>query len=571
MGFLPKNTDELNSVHELQTNYNSLKESYDKCLADQNLQEIALSKLNKFSIELLNLSPLVNLEVIIARMIKEITGAKASVFSNYDPVSRTLNVQHIEVEPGLLDKIVNLIGKQVKKIQAFVSEEMYNLMTTEIIGYRDNLYEASLGSISRPVGAAIQKLLKVNRYIGIAYMMEGKLYSTTLLGMGKDQPDPPKQVLENIIFLAAVTLKRKKAEEDILDSEERFRILFEAAPNGIFLIDPATRKILNANKAASALLLLKNEEILEMYQHDLHPPHISDYIKKTFDRQINESQYLGFTRPVETSVLRSDGNWVQVEVSYQMIMFQGQKVLMGNFRNITERKQTELLMHQILTELQTLIENIQQGVLLENEDRNIQFSNKKFCELFGLNSPNEIHGTCGVELSHKLQYYFADPVSFIKSVEKRLTEQTIMLSEELNLEDGRIFERDYIPVFLDGRKNRNYWIYRDITERKHAEKALVNSQSQIAALLKAIPDLMFIQNKDGVYIDFHAPEGSRLLTPPESFIGKTMHDVLPADIADSFKKVFENAILTKQVQNFEYFLCLQNRLAYFESRSVAYE
>jgi len=47
------------------------------------------------------------------------------------------------------------------------------------------LHEASFGAISRPVGSAIPAFLKVDRFHRIAYLIEGKLYGTSLLAMGK--------------------------------------------------------------------------------------------------------------------------------------------------------------------------------------------------------------------------------------------------------------------------------------------------------------------------------------------------------------------------------------------------
>jgi PAS domain S-box-containing protein len=209
----------------------------EEALAQQN---DALLKLNRFSIELTMLSSEDNLEALIARQIKEIAGAEVAIFSEYDPANRTTTAQHIEMKPGLLDKVVHLLGTQVKNIHSVVSDEMYREMTTDIIGMRRTLYEASFGAISRPIGAAIQALLKVDRFIGIAYLIEGKLYGTSLLGMSKDQPDPPREILENFIYLAALSLQRKLAEEALLNANKHLAYAQSAARAGMWDWDMAT-------------------------------------------------------------------------------------------------------------------------------------------------------------------------------------------------------------------------------------------------------------------------------------------------------------------------------------------
>lgn len=555
---------------DLKKKYEALSELYNKTITDQNLSDTALSRLNKFSVELLNMAPLDNLEVAITRMIKDITGAKAAVFSGYDPVHKSLNVQHIELEPGLLNKALALIGQQANKISAPVSNEMYNLMVNEMIGYRDTLHEASFGSIPKPVSLAVQKLLRVDRFIGIVYLVDSKFYGTTLLAMGKGQPDPPRLILENIIFLAAVTLKRKRSEEAALDSEERFRILFEGSPDAIFLTDPINYQVLYANKAASSLLQKKNEEVTGLNLYELHNNQPPEYMRSTYDRLSRESEFAGVTRPFESSIVRSDGNIIPVELSVQTIFYKCHKVLMSSFRDISERKQAEYFMHQLLSESQTLIDNIQQGVLLENENRIIQFANKKFCELFGISSPKDIQGVDCMLLAQQAKWYFKEPEVFISTIENRLKQQTVVLSEEIILTDGRVMERDFIPVIIDGKKCKNYWVYRDISERKQAETTLRESQLQVSALLKAIPDMLFIQTPDGKYINYQAPDNSPLYLPPEVFIGKNMNELLPADLVNEFWKVFVNAMETRMVQNFEYSLPMPDGPAYFESRTVAY-
>jgi signal transduction histidine kinase len=58
-------------------------------------------------------------------------------------------------------------------------------------------------------------LLKVDRFIAVVYLIEGKLHGTSLLAMAKDQPDPSRQILENFVFLASVSLRRKQSEDKI--------------------------------------------------------------------------------------------------------------------------------------------------------------------------------------------------------------------------------------------------------------------------------------------------------------------------------------------------------------------
>ena len=105
---------------------------------------------------------------------------------------------------------------------------------------------------------------------------------------------------------------------------------------------------------------------------------------------------------------------------------------------------------------------------------------------------------------------------------------------------------------------------------KSKEKA-ERINEQMSALLKAMPDIILIQNREGIFIDYHAHQSVKLFVPPELFLGKSYFDVLPSEIAIEFKPIFELAFETRQVQSFDYSLIMPNGTKYFEARLIAYD
>ena len=78
-------------------------------------------------------------------------------------------------------------------------------------------------------------------------------------------------------------------------------------------------------------------------------------------------------------------------------------------------------------------------------------------------------------------------------------------------------------------------------ENKRREAALQASEARNRALLNAIPDLMFVLTRDGIYLDYHAKETDLLLVPPEQFLGRNISEVMPPDLAAEFQKLFAQA------------------------------
>lgn len=75
-----------------------------------------------------------------------------------------------------------------------------------------------------------------------------------------------------------------------------------------------------------------------------------------------------------------------------------------------------------------------------------------------------------------------------------------------------------------------------------------------AALLDALPDLMFLYDRDGKHVDYHTQDFSLLAVPPEQFLGKLIEEVLPGDVAKVTRDALEQVILTGIPQHYEYFL-----------------
>src|SRR5215204_1305516 len=105
-------------------------------------------------------------------------------------------------------------------------------------------------------------------------------------------------------------------------------------------------------------------------------------------------------------------------------------------------------------------------------------------------------------------------------------------------------------------------------ERKRAAEALEESEARNRAILQAIPDLMFLQTPDGVFLDFHAKDTKELYAPPRQFIGKSVRDVLPPEVAEKFLDVFRIAVESDEPQVIEYALTMEGQERWYEARIV---
>jgi len=105
-------------------------------------------------------------------------------------------------------------------------------------------------------------------------------------------------------------------------------------------------------------------------------------------------------------------------------------------------------------------------------------------------------------------------------------------------------------------------------ELQRREAALHASEERSRAILTAIPDLMFVLDRDGTYLDYHARSDDVLWKSPQEFLGKKQSDVLPPELSDKFYQCFEQVFQTDKPVHLEYTLPLPEGSRAFEASMV---
>ncbi|WP_135665977.1 PAS domain S-box protein [Halorhabdus rudnickae] len=140
--------------------------------------------------------------------------------------------------------------------------------------------------------------------------------------------------------------------------------------------------------------------------------------------------------------------------------------------DVTDRKRREREREQANTVLRTIVEHLPMGVLVEDADRDVLMVNERLLSLF--DAPYSTDALIGQDCTlaaENFKDYFADPEGFIDGVDERIDARDPVKNERLELADGRVLERDYVPYTLpDG--EANLWLYRDVTERTRNERRL---------------------------------------------------------------------------------------------------
>lgn len=107
-----------------------------------------------------------------------------------------------------------------------------------------------------------------------------------------------------------------------------------------------------------------------------------------------------------------------------------------------------------------------------------------------------------------------------------------------------------------------------ITVQKRISAAIQQSEEKTRTILKALPDIMFIMNKKGDFIDFYAPQNRALMLPPDQCIGKNVKDFFSKDIAITILNALERVFATELPEILHYTLRVDGTDKNMESRIV---
>lgn len=133
----------------------------------------------------------------------------------------------------------------------------------------------------------------------------------------------------------------------------------------------------------------------------------------------------------------------------------------------------------------SLVLNLQTGILLEDQNRHIVLCNKMFCDLFQIPvNPDSLIGTDCSNAAEETKAMFKDPEAFVKRIAYILEKRKMVLSEKVELADGRVFERDYMPIFVFDEYKGHLWKYTDISDKEAVDQQLKRQEAKYRSIIE---------------------------------------------------------------------------------------
>ena len=192
-------------------------------------------------------------------------------------------------------------------------------------------------------------------------------------------------------------------------------------------------------------------------------------------------------------------------------------------------RSTQLQKEATVNQLSGLIASLHHGIIVEDVHRRVIVVNQLFCDLFQLGvSPAELIGQdCG-EMARLSASLFADSNLFLERTNIIVHDRKLATGDLLELIDGRVFQRDYVPVWVDGEFTGGLWKYEDVTSAKEKERNL----QLLSLVASASSDGIVFTNERGQII--WSNEGFQKITgySVEYVLGKTPIELCKGERSD---------------------------------------
>ena len=163
------------------------------------------------------------------------------------------------------------------------------------------------------------------------------------------------------------------------ESEQKFRQVFQGVTEGILLADSETKTFVLANQAACDLLGYSEEELLRMGVEEIHPPEDLPAVIDAFERQLRGELRVAPEMPVR----KRDGSVVYVDISSKPVEIDGRKMLLGCFRDVTDRCNASAQVRRSEQRFRSIFEGTSDLVVIVDRQAHPVFANAAWRRAFG--------------------------------------------------------------------------------------------------------------------------------------------------------------------------------------------
>lgn len=328
--------------------------------------------------------------------------------------------------------------------------------------------------------------------------------------------------------------ERKKVNEILKRSEEKYRDLFENANDSICIVD-SDLKFKDVNKKTVEMLGYSKDELVQMSIFDIIPHEQVPRSEIEFQKLRRTGSYEKFIGRARTK----DGSLIDVEVSSSAIK-DGDKIIGSRdiLRDITERVQFEEALRESEEKYRNIIEYSNDMIWIMDIEGNFEFFNKRSEEISGYRL-DDWRGKTFAPLIKK-----EDLPHVIEVFHNTLRGKPQQYEVSVKKEDGSYFilSVNTAPIYSKGKVVGTVSFGRDITDHKKAEDAVRESEIRLQSILDNSSTVVFLKDLQGRYITINRRYEELFHVNRNDIINKTDFDIFPREYGEKFRQNDKQAL-----------------------------
>ena len=362
---------------------------------------------------------------------------------------------------------------------------------------------------------------------------------------------------KNVLLLKELQQKKDELESLLNNSEyHTYRTVIESANDIIFKTD-LKGNFTFVNPAAENKTGYLNNELIGMHFMTVIRDDHRNRIQQTYIDQYQSQLKTSYS---EFPFISKSGNEIWVGQNVQPI-FDAENSIIGFTaisRDITERIKSQEQLHLVNTRFESIVNNLDIGLVLENTNRKTIMANQRFCTLFNYEmDPNEMIGFDCFKYLENAEDFFLNGRKQIEIFNSFVDEKITKLAHQVSLSDGRFLECDYIPLFVDSIYSGHLWKYTDVSERINAQRILIQNEEKYRLIIQNMNLGLLVVDNDGIVVDSNPSFSDMTGYTSEELIGKSAAAIF---IPESKEETLENIIdLRKKGISSAYELNLKNK------------